>query len=308
MSDRVPRTIVHYSRFDPALRTGGVETFAKNLALAFERVLYMTPDARDEALVRRERLLVVCDNHWVRDWPSDIPVIGFQHGFAATKFLMTRLRGDLRMAVAQRRAARRPNTLWVACARWIGERFGRWFGNPATHVIYHPVDLDRFDGRLENSGSNLVLHDARSPHKGQIIVAGLARAFPALSFEPLACAPADVPDRMRRASAFLHLSRYEGNSIVCNEAMAMNLPCLFTRVGLMLDGAERFDVRVIEPRLAFRGGKPLAAAFSAFLEWSRERRPNSRAFCLEQTNLAANRKAWSQAVADFDQRFHWSER
>jgi glycosyltransferase involved in cell wall biosynthesis len=308
MVDRVPRTIVHYSRFNPEERTGGVETFARNLALAFERVLYMTPATRDETLVRHERLPVVCDNHWVRDWPSDIPVIGFQHGFAASKLLMTRRRGDLRVSVAQLRAARRPNTLWVACARWIGERFGRWFGNPAAHVIYHPVDLDRFDGRLGNAGSKLVLHDARSPHKGQALVAELARAFPELAFEPLACAPADVPDRMRRAAAFVHLSRYEGNSIVCNEAMAMNLPCLFTRVGLMLDGAALFDVRVVEPRLAFGGGAPLVEMFRAFLRWSREHTPNPRAFCLEQTNLDENRMAWARAVADLEHRFAWPRR
>ena len=47
-----------------------------------------------------------------------------------------------------------------------------------------------------------------------------------------------MPDRFRQGAAFLHLSRYEGNSIVCNEAMAMDLPCLFTRVGLMRDGAD----------------------------------------------------------------------
>lgn len=308
MSDRIPRTIVHYSRFNPEARTGGVETFARNLALAFERVLYMTPETRDEALVRRERLPVVCDNHWVRDWPSDIPVIGFQHGFAASKFLMTRQRGDLRLGVAQLLAARRPNTLWVACARWIGKRFGRWFGNTAAHVIYHPVDLARFDGRLENSGSRLVLHDARSPHKGQALVAELARAFPELVFEPLACAPADVPDRMRKAAAFVHLSRYEGNSIVCNEAMAMNLPCLFTRVGLMLDGAARFDVQVVEPRLAFGGGAPLAGVFRSFLRWSRDHTPNPRAFCLEETNLEVNRLAWARVVADFEDRFGWATR
>jgi glycosyltransferase involved in cell wall biosynthesis len=256
--------------------------------------------------VRRDRLPVVCDNHWVRDWPSDVPVIGFQHGFAASKFLTTRSRGDLRLALAQRVAARRANTLWVACARWIGERFGRWFGNAAAHVIYHPVDLERFDGRLENQGSKLVLHDARSPHKGELIVAELARAFPELSFEPLDCAPADVPDRMRHAAMFLHLSRYEGNSIVCNEAMAMNLPCLFTRVGLMLDGAERFDVKLVEPRLAFRGGAPLADAFRSFLRWSRERKPNPRAFCLEQTNVEENRRVWSRVLADFESRFGWT--
>ena len=60
---------------------------------------------------------------------------------------------------------------------------------------------------------------------------GLARAFPAWRFEPLACAPSEVADRMRKAAAFLHLSRYEGNSMVCAEAMAMNLPCLFTAWG-----------------------------------------------------------------------------
>ena len=86
----------------------------------------------------------------------------------------------------------------------------------------------------------------------------------------------------------------------------MNLPCLFTRVGLMLDGAERFDVQVVEPRLAFRGGAPLAEAFRSFVRWSREREPNPRAFCLEQTNVEENRRVWSRVLADFEARFGWT--
>jgi len=57
---------------------------------------------------------------------------------------------------------------------------------------------------------------------------------------------------MRKARAFIHLSSYEGNSIVCNEAMAMNLPCMFTDVGLMRDSGRPQDVRVSPPNVLFR--------------------------------------------------------
>ena len=76
------------------------------------------------------------------------------------------------------------------------------------------------------------------------------KKLPEWRFETLNCKPEDVPDRMREAAAFLHLSRYEGNSIVCNEAMAMNLPCLFTKVGLMNDG-EPLDVSIVESEAVY---------------------------------------------------------
>lgn len=301
MPTRIPRRVVHYSRLDPETTQGGVESFARNLKLSFEHVDFMTPETRDEARVRRERLPVICDNHMVLDWPTDIPLLGFRHGMAWRKVQVTRSRHDLGLAARQLRAARRPNVTWVSCARWIDQAFARIAGGPGAGVVYHPVDLERFDGHREDTDSRLVLHDARSEHKGRHLFEHLARALPEYRFEPLACPSAEVPDRMRKAAAFMHLSRYEGNSIVCNEAMAMNLPCLFTRVGLMLDRDQRFDVELIEPGLAFREPAALLQATRAFLASLEHRRYQPRAWVTEHASLEATRAAWAHCLAEFDQ-------
>lgn len=300
MQTRIPRTVVHYSQNDPRHYRGGVESFARNLSLIFEHVELMTPETRDVERVRRERLPVICDNQMVLHWPRDMTVIGFQHGVVARKLLVTRSLVDLRLAIAQRRARSRPNVLWVACARWIADAFDRVTRCPSRRVIYHPVDLERFDGKLDNAGSKLVLHDARSPHKGQRLLELLSRRLPEYRFESLACAPDQVPDRMRGALAFLHLSRYEGNSIVCNEAMAMNLPCLFTRVGLMLDPGQGFDVTVIEPERAFGDPQGLVADVRAFLQRA-ERQPHQpRAWVTRHASLEATRAGWLEVMTAFD--------
>lgn len=303
--DRIPLTVVHYGRTDPRVTTGGVETFARNLGLAFREVLFMTPSSRDVELVRRRRIPVICDNHTVLDWPDDVPLIGFQHGVAARKVLVTRSRGDLELAWLQRRAARRRRTLWVACAEWISNTFARLHGNRASRVVYHPVDLDRFDGKLGNQGSRLVLHDARSPHKGSRQLSRLSAALPEWRFEPLSCRPEEVPDRMRSARAFVHLSRYEGNSIVCNEAMAMDLPCLFTRVGLMLDSRWSFDVRVISPRVAFRAPRRLVRHVEEFLDTLEHRTYHPRKWALEHASHEANLASWSAVMDDFSALSGW---
>lgn len=303
MSARIPRSVVHYSRLDPATTQGGVESFARNLRLIFAQVDFMTPATRDEARVRRERLPVICDNQMVLDWPDDIPLIGFRHGVAWRKVGVTRSLHDLGLAVRQLRAARRRKVAWVSCARWIDLAFSRLVGDSGS-VIYHPVDLERFDGRLDNAGSRLVLHDARSAHKGKALLERLVQELPEYRFEPLACSSDEVPDRMRRAAAFLHLSRYEGNSIVCNEAMAMNLPCLFTRVGLMLDADQSFDVQRIEPGLAFGDASALLQHTRDFLASLPSRSYRPRAWVTEHASLNTTRAAWSDCLATFD-RLGW---
>jgi Glycosyl transferases group 1 len=301
MQARIPRTIVHYSKNDPRTYRGGVESFACNLGLIFEKVEFMTPATRDVARVRRERLPVVCDNQLVLDWPRDMTVIGFQHGVAARKLRSTRSFVDLRLAIAQHRARSRPKVIWVACARWIATAFDRVTRCPSKRVIYHPVDLERFDGELQNAGSKLVLHDARSPHKGKRLVELLARHLPQYHFEPLDCPPERVPERMRGALAFLHLSRYEGNSIVCNEAMAMNLPCLFTRVGLMLDEGQDFDVSIIDPLQAFAAGEPLLREVRTFLERAEQQPRTPRAWVTQHASLEATRAGWLEVMTAFDE-------
>lgn len=299
----LPYHVVHYSKEDPRTTTGGVQTFARSLELTFERVSYMTPRDRDVALVRAERLPVICDNQCVLDWPLDIPVIGFQHGVGAVKFSVTHSWNHWRLKRRQARAARRPRVLWVACAQWIAATFERLHGSGAAHVIYHPIDVERFDGTLDNQGSRLVLHDARLKHKGRDLLPALQRAFPDWRFEGLNCAPADVPDRMREAAAFVHLSRYEGNSIVCNEAMAMDLPCLFTQVGLMQDADRPQDVWLIDPDLAYQDPDALLAETGRFLDSLAERTYHPRAWTLAHATRAQSLTAWARVMDDFRARF-----
>jgi len=304
VSSLIPRAVVHYSLHDPRTHTGGVETFARNLELVFERVHFMTPKSLDLNRIRSERLPVLCDNHWVLDWPDEIPVVGFQHGVAARKMLVSPSSKNWTMAKRQRRAAKRRNTLWVACAKWIGRSFARLHGNAAQHVLYHAVDLEAFDGLREGEASRLILHDGRSRNKGSRLWPTLQEAFPQWHFEALSCSPDQVPDRMRSARAFVHLSRYEGNSIVCNEAMAMNLPCLFTRVGLMLDAPPDLDVATLSPRRAFGRPRGLVRSVGSFLESLDARSYAPRRWVETYASLDRYRAGWRDVMADFD-RMPW---
>jgi hypothetical protein len=300
MQARIPRTVVHYSKNDPRSYRGGVESFARNLGLIFEQVEFMTPETRDVERVRRERLPVICDNQMVLHWPRDMTVIGFQHGVVAKKLPIVRSLYALQLAWGQWRAAKRPNVIWVACARWIADEFNRRTLCPSERVIYHPVDLSRFDGKLQNAGSKLVLHDGRHPHKGKQLFEHLVRRLPEYRFEALNCPPEQVPDRMRHALAFLHLSRYEGNSIVCNEAMAMNLPCLFTRVGLMLDAGQDFDVSIIDTKLAFSEPEALTGEVRAFLQQAEQAPRHPRDWVIENASMEVTQARWLEAMQAFD--------
>jgi glycosyltransferase involved in cell wall biosynthesis len=303
--DKLPFTVVHYGDKDPRSTTGGVETFARDLALSFQRVEFMTPRDRDFDRVRRERIPVICDNQRARDWPKDIPVIGFQHGFALEKAWVTKSPGHLVMATGQWLASRRPNTLWVACAEWIAKAFSRSFGTSTEEIIYHPIDVERFDGRLDNDGSRLILHDARTRHKGKYLLPRLRDAYPDWTFEPLACKPEEVPDRMRKARAFVHLSAYEGNSIVCNEAMAMNLPCMFTDVGLMRDSGRPQDVHVISAKRTFSDSRYLHDELGAFLRSLDTRSYAPRRWTLANATAEVALERWARAVDAFFQMAGW---
>ena len=109
-----------------------------------------------------------------------------------------------------------------------------------------------------------------------------------------------VAERMRHALAFVHLSRYEGNSIVCNEAMAMNLPCLFTKVGLMLDTDQRFGVEQVEVSVALAGGTPLIETTERFLAAARARTFGPRAWVTEHAGVEQTRRSWAAVLQKFD--------
>ena len=305
MMNRIPCTVVHYSDPSPLASVGGVQTFALNLRRIFENVVYMTPGEMDVEYVRARRTPVICDNQFVVDWPEDVTTIGFQHGVAAVKARATRSLGRLWLARRQKRAARRRNTIWVANSQWVSEEFARLSGNGASHVIYYPVDVDEFDGRLKNEGSKLILHDGRTRHKGRKPMAILSEAFPEWRIEPIDRPHDQVADRMRAARAFVHLSMYEGNSIVCNEAMAMNLPCMFTRVGLFRDRNRPADPFIVEVDDAYGSRDRLVKAFSEFLATLDSREYAPRRWTLEHATLDVAAAAWRQVMLDYQTRSGW---
>ena len=302
--EKLPIKVAHYGRFDPRVTTGGVETFARNLGIVFDEVEFLTPNTQDKARVMAEQIPVICDNQMVVDWPESYPVIGFQHGVAAVKASLTGTRTDRKLARGQAKAAKRDNTLWVACARWISRTFEELHNNPAHHVVYHQVDVERFDGKLTGLGGNLILHDGRNEHKGRDLFAHLVGALPQWRFETLSCKPEEVPGRMAAGAAFLHLSRYEGNSIVCNEAMAMDLPCLFTKVGLMNDG-EDLDVAIVEPEAVYGERDAMVQTVEAFLDGLKARTYNPRRWTLENATPTAHVAAWRRVMEDFSSRSGW---
>jgi hypothetical protein len=87
----------------------------------------------------------------------------------------------------------------------------------------------------------------------------------------------------------------------------MNLPCLFTRVGLMLDPGQQLDVQLIEPELAFGAPDALLAHTREFLSSLSTRRYEPRRWVSEHASIDATRAAWSGALSHFD-RSSWGAR
>ena len=305
---KIPLTVVHYARFDPLRRPGGVSAFARNLRLIFEEVVFMHRKTLDAAYVEKNRLPVICDFHTVQDWPERIPLIAFLHGLASVKWQVTHSLTDFRLARAQSRAVRRNDVVWAACAKWISRQAKTLYGLDVRHVIYHPVDMDQFDGRLTGENPRLILHDARTNHKGRRLVKHLASNFSDWTFEPLRCRPEHVPERLASARAFIHLSRYEGNSLVANEAMAMNLPCLFTDVGLFRDEDGPTEVYRVETEKVFRDRTVLEREFAAFAASLDVRIYNPRIWMLRQATPEKSREGWRKVMAEFQRLSGWEGR
>ena len=302
---RIPLNIIHYNKEDPNTTTGGVQSFAKGLRLIFNNVEFMTPKNRDMKYIWNNQIPVICDNQLVADFPKKFPVIGFQHGVGAVKYGVTHSSGHRRLKHAQKKASKRYNTLWIACADWIATTFEKLYGNHTEYIIYHQIDINLFDGELDNTNSRTILHDARTEHKGNALIKEIKAAFPEWEFESLNCKPEQVPDRMRKARAFIHLSRYEGNSIVCNEAMAMNLPCMFTTVGLMQDSNRPTDVYLVDTNKIYCEGNYLIDEVGLFLKSIEYQNYNPRIWVLNNATAPISQKKWNQAMIHFQKMSGW---
>ena len=95
---------------------------------------------------------------------------------------------------------------------------------------------------------------------------------------------------MRKARAFVHLSRHDGNSIVCNEAMASNLPCLFTTVGLLRDADRPSEAVIVDPAIARRDHPRLVAIAREFLASIDARSYQPRAWIEQNASLSVARE------------------
>ncbi|MAL65488.1 MAG: hypothetical protein CMF94_05240 [Candidatus Marinimicrobia bacterium] len=311
---KIPIRIIYYNDKNPLTTTGGVQTFARGLKSIFDRVEYMTPKNLDLEYILRERIPVICTNEMVSDIPENIPVIGFQHGVGAIKYLATKSSGHRKLKKAQMKASKRENIIWIACADWIASTFKELYGNQTKHVIYHQIDTETFDGKLENDNSCLILHDARTRHKGSTLLPIIETAFPEWNFESLNCQPEDVPERMRKAKAFIHLSKYEGNSIVCNEAMAMNLPCMFTNVGLMKDENRPKEVYLLDLNKIYKSyfgikiinKMELIHQTGLFIKSLNNNDYNPRKWVLENAVASISNKKWEKTILDFQELSGWS--
>lgn len=303
--EKIPLAVVSYTQYHPMKTKGGVQTFARNLQRVFADVVYMTPEERDIQHAVQHRLPVIADNQLVVHWPDGFPLIGFQHGVAEVKRHAAPSIYRWLMARAQKKSAKRPHTLWIANAEWVGETFGKLHGNGADFIIYNQTDTDRFDGKLDNESSRLILHDARTKHKGSKLMKHLQAAYPDWEIGLLDCPSSEVHNMMRRARAFIHLSTYEGNSLVCNEAMAMNLPCMFTRVGLMQDPHRPKDVFLVDPDEMFHDRRRLIDEFGKFLQTLDTRSYNPRAWTLENATLDMAIERWREAMTGFAAMSGW---
>ena len=118
---------------------------------------------------------------------------------------------------------------------------------------------------------------------------------------------------MRKAKAFIHLSKYEGNSIVCNEAMAMNLPSMFTNVGLMKDENRPKEAYLIDLNKIYKsyfGIKIIKNRINSpnglFIKSLNNNDYNPRKWVLENAVASISNKKWEKTILDFQELSGWS--
>jgi len=247
----IDREIIHHCRYSVHHpQKGGVENFGLNLKNIFKKVHFtlpgdITPDL--VRLVQAKNIPIICDYHSVLDWPEEVKTIGFQHGCAQLRGEIT---GETMLKEIGREqvvASKRRNAVWVADSQWVSDMCEKYYGRSAEYIIYHAVSDDFFRNSRTHQRVPVtkVFHDARLAHKGRDIIPVLQEAFPKISFIQLQCKHSKIIDVLKDCDVFMHLSKYEGNSIMCNEVMALNIPLVTTDVGLFHEDLGVEEIRIV---------------------------------------------------------------
>ena len=142
----------------------------------------------------------------------------------------------------QRQAAQRKDVYLVAASNSVASQLECWYqvSKNKIRVISHGIPLDVWRPALSNPKSirPRILHVATDIVKAREIIPVLQRILPDFDFVLVyrrIGLPA-TPELYQRGDIFLHLSRYEGNSYACMEALACGLPSVLTDVGFFAEG------------------------------------------------------------------------
>lgn len=196
--------------------------------------------------------LVIADNQWVENIPVEIPVIGVLHGCAAENAERNNTYNEMGIMIEQQKAAaRRPNTLWVACSKYSDDMCFKHYDDksflritsihsPVTHGL--PLDLYKPDGsKLKKVDRPIVIHDCRGENKGEHVIPVLSEQITSFEFkhvqEGLAKMTSFEEDvkKYYRGDIYMSISRSEGNSYALLAAMACGIPVLATNTGVFYD-------------------------------------------------------------------------
>jgi glycosyltransferase involved in cell wall biosynthesis len=288
---------------------GGVPQYNARLQRAFARYGLNVPwehpsrggwdAAHDILIVTNEDAILI---------PPDIAVIAIQHGCAierwdrgghvASEAFFGAVDG------AQREAAKRERTYWVACSEECAYEYFTHHGYHADRIIPGGLDTnDFFPGERQlrkETERPVVLHDGRDFCKGKDAIGAVAEALgDEFIVRGLDAPPEAVPDAMRAADIFLCLSRLEGCPCVVSEAMASGLVIVTTDTGLYWreDSPPGYRMRWQDR------DDPQRVAFSVRKAWGRRHELDARRYALRWLNLPAFGQAFIEAAVEAASRF-----
>lgn len=247
--------IISYCTNKYPISYGGVARFDYCLSLAFpDRVFFKGPEEIDNLLdyYKKNKGIIITDNHLSAQIPKEIPVIVVHHGVARThmereldwdeKWKNMCVRGqDLMFHL------RKPeNTLFVSPTIFCKNEFKRIYGIQYEEFkkidIPHASELDESKFKTDFNKKPVVIGNWSQNHKGKLLIKEIEKKLPEFEFIPL---KVDFNNKtieefnqikQRKyieADIYLCLSIVEGSSYSVLDAMLNNLLIVSTDVGIM---------------------------------------------------------------------------